>query len=567
MGGTNQVYIANSETLSFSPSLGDMTAFQPNGHPPVGVDVTQSAAGGTGGRFTFHASDDNGFGYIAQMMLQVGNPSVNGCMFMYYPTQNFIQIFNDAGTNWVDYATLGNGTGPGATVANSQCALDVAGATKTGSGNDLRVTLPIAFMPGYAGTQNLRILSLIDRANMRQDYFTQSWGTFLAGGTVSLSSAGESFGFGGGTKTVNVSAGSGVGWVALSQAVAGANVPYPTWLHVLSGGSGVGNGVLEYSVAANSGAARTATIVVAGAVLTITQDGAGSGTVSSMAGPTWTVPVPVAGTPREAQFVFTTKGTTGPVDSMQVLVNWGVAQQGGCVIYFSKTNNGMQLWNDAVGSWVGWTGFGGTDIAGERCTVLASRTTVTDNGNNSITLATTIVFNTNFLGANVVAVFNQDVHAVNSPWEIAGTVTAFAASGHLPVAVDASPATGYGMGGTIGFHASDDNGAGYITQAMVQAGDPGTTSAGAGCMFMYYPGSRAIQLFNDGGTNWIDVGAKLGFAGNALGNSQCVLDATAGLDASVGNDLRFNLPLTFSGGYMGVKALKILALWAGNGTW
>ena len=348
--GTNQVYISNSETQGFSSSLGDMTAFPPTNNPPVGVDATQTAAGGTGGRFTFHASDDNGFGYISQMMLQVGTPSVSGCMFMYYPIQNVISIMNDAGTNWVQYATLGNGTGLGAEVANSQCAVDVAGATKAGSGNDLRVTLPIQFrQPGYAGVQNLRILSLFDRANLRQDYFTQSFGTFTVGGTASLSAASASFGFAGDTKTVDVAAGSGVGWVAVPRGVNPGD-PYPTWVHALSGGSGVGNGVLQYSVDANAGAARTGAIAVGGAVLTITQDGAAGATVSSMLGPTWTVPVPVAGTPREAQFRFTTKGTSGPVDTMQVIVNWGIAQQGGCVIYFSKTNNGMQLWSDAVGN-------------------------------------------------------------------------------------------------------------------------------------------------------------------------------------------------------------------------
>ena len=64
------------------------------------------------------------------------------------------------------------------------------------------------------------------------------------------------------TGTVNVTAGTGCAWTAAS------NVP---WITVASGASGSGNGAVAYSVAANTGAARTGTMTVAGQTFTVNQ--------------------------------------------------------------------------------------------------------------------------------------------------------------------------------------------------------------------------------------------------------------------------------------------------------
>jgi hypothetical protein len=57
-------------------------------------------------------------------------------------------------------------------------------------------------------------------------------------------------------------AGTACAWTATS------NVP---WVTVLSGASGVGNGAVIYEVAANTGSSRTATLTIAGQVVTVTQ--------------------------------------------------------------------------------------------------------------------------------------------------------------------------------------------------------------------------------------------------------------------------------------------------------
>ncbi|MBI3651642.1 MAG: fibronectin type III domain-containing protein [Acidobacteria bacterium] len=66
----------------------------------------------------------------------------------------------------------------------------------------------------------------------------------------------------GGTGSVNVSAGAGCTWTALSNDL---------WITVTSGASGTGNGVVGYSVTANSGAARSGTVTIAGQTFTLNQ--------------------------------------------------------------------------------------------------------------------------------------------------------------------------------------------------------------------------------------------------------------------------------------------------------
>ena len=84
---------------------------------------------------------------------------------------------------------------------------------------------------------------------------------------ASISPASASFGSGVGSGAVSVTAPAGVGWQTFVN---------DSWISITSGGSGTGDGTVNYSVAANSGGARTGTMIVAGRVFTVTQDAAPS---------------------------------------------------------------------------------------------------------------------------------------------------------------------------------------------------------------------------------------------------------------------------------------------------
>ena len=70
---------------------------------------------------------------------------------------------------------------------------------------------------------------------------------------------------GGAGGPVAVSANSGCGWTAASNAA---------WITITSGASGSGNGSVVFSVAANTGGARTGTLTIAGQTFTVNQDAA-----------------------------------------------------------------------------------------------------------------------------------------------------------------------------------------------------------------------------------------------------------------------------------------------------
>jgi M6 family metalloprotease-like protein len=83
--------------------------------------------------------------------------------------------------------------------------------------------------------------------------------------SYSISPTSQSFSSAAGSGTVTVTAGSGCSWTAASNA---------GWISITSGASGSGNGTVGYSVQANAGGTRSATLTIAGQTLTVSQAGA-----------------------------------------------------------------------------------------------------------------------------------------------------------------------------------------------------------------------------------------------------------------------------------------------------
>jgi hypothetical protein len=81
--------------------------------------------------------------------------------------------------------------------------------------------------------------------------------------SYTLSPTSSSFTAIGGTGNITVTATDGCPWVAKSSA---------SWITVSSGGSGTGNGTVNYSVAANSGVLLSGTIAIAGQTFLITSE-------------------------------------------------------------------------------------------------------------------------------------------------------------------------------------------------------------------------------------------------------------------------------------------------------
>ncbi|MGE0131789.1 MAG: BACON domain-containing protein [Blastocatellales bacterium] len=86
--------------------------------------------------------------------------------------------------------------------------------------------------------------------------------TWLVGCSYSISPTSASYASAGGAGSVGVTSGAGCAWTVVSN---------DAWITITSGGSGAGNGTVNYSVAANSGSARTGTMIIAGQTFAVMQ--------------------------------------------------------------------------------------------------------------------------------------------------------------------------------------------------------------------------------------------------------------------------------------------------------
>ena len=157
--------------------------------------------------------------------------------------------------------------------------------TASGGEGSLNVTAPNGC--SWSATSNASWINIVTAPDsigndtvsyvVRENYGGERTGTLSIAGqtfTVTQSGGGEvcaytispttkTFSRGGGAGSVNVGAGTGCSWSAISNV---------SWITITAGSSMTGNGVTTYSVSANnSGTARVGTILIAGKTFTVKQ--------------------------------------------------------------------------------------------------------------------------------------------------------------------------------------------------------------------------------------------------------------------------------------------------------
>jgi hypothetical protein len=199
------------------------------------------------------------------------------------------------------------------------------------------------------------------------------------GCSYSISPSSQNFAAAGGSGSFNLTTTSACDWQAARS---------DNWITITGGASGTGNGTVSFSVAANSGPARTGTITVGGRLFTITQasnctyslvsntaghpasGGDGANSVIAPAGCTWT-------TGSNVSWITVTSGgnSSGTASfGYSVAVNTGPARQGTLTVagltYFINQASGCtyQLSHFSAGYPAGGTNFDGVSVsAGSGC--------------------------------------------------------------------------------------------------------------------------------------------------------------------------------------------------------
>lgn len=163
----------------------------------------------------------------------------------------------------------------------------------------------------------------------------ESTATQASNCTYSISSANASFTSSGGSGSVSVSSQNGCTWTTTNNA--------SSWVTITGGASGTGGGTVSYTVAANTGAQRTGTIIIADKTFTITQaapapvctynisptsaspaagGGSGSVSVTTSNGCSWTA------TSNVSWITTSASGTSGGSAGYLVAANTGPARSG-----------------------------------------------------------------------------------------------------------------------------------------------------------------------------------------------------------------------------------------------
>jgi hypothetical protein len=168
------------------------------------------------------------------------------CVFSLDPTEVTVAASGGSGSISVTASSPGCGW---TAASNDPWLVVTSGASGTGSGT---VGCTVAPNTGPARTGTIVIAGATFTVN--QEAFTCSY---------SISPSSRSFTSAGGSGSISVTASSpGCAWTAVSNSA---------WLVVTSGASGTGSGTVGYTVAPNTGPARTGTIVIAGATFTVNQ--------------------------------------------------------------------------------------------------------------------------------------------------------------------------------------------------------------------------------------------------------------------------------------------------------
>ncbi len=299
--------------------------------------------------------------------------------------------------------------------------------------------------------------------------------------TYSLNPPSRSFGAAGGTGTISVSTSGGCQWTAS---------PSETWVTIDSGGSGNGNGTVNFRVAANTGAARDASVTIAGQVFTVSQ-AAAAPVCSYSIDPT--------------SRAFGAAGGSGTIS---------VSAPGGC------------NWN--AGSDQSWVTIGGSGNGSGNGTV---NFTVASNGGGAREAHVTIagqVFTVSQAGAAPVCSYsiNPTSQSIAASGATGTSIAVMAPNGcnwtaqsHAGWLSITSGASGSGNG-TVLFNTQSNNG-NARTGTLTVAGQTFTVMQAAPCAYSINPTHRDFN--EDGGTATVAVTTSAGCAWTAVSNDSWIM--------------------------------------------
>jgi hypothetical protein len=242
----------------------------------------------------------------------------------------------------------------------------------------------------------------------------------------------------------------------------------------------------------------------------------------------------------------------GALTSVQMLINYSIVGPNSCYVLYIP-GQGLYLSTD-TGGWYGPSvPVTGQNLSNGQCTLNVAATTVTAVG-NTVTMKPVITFDPSFVGALGVYGYASDAGGLAIGFQQLLTYTAFAANTQLPSG-SVSPNVGTGMSKVFTVSSTDVNGWKYIAYQQLLIGPNNSTLANSCAVVMYGAGGGAIYLMNDAYTAW--QGPIVPNTPGTLHNNQCTIDSGSSTKSASGNNLTFNLSVTFTAAFAGTQNLYL----------
>ena len=429
------------------------------------VSVSPAAGSGSSQVFTIVYSDPAGYTDInwTNLLIQTQVNGQSACWVQYTPANNVIYLVADSGSGYT-YATLG----AAGTLSNSQCTINTATSSASGSGTNLTINVSLTFKPVFAGAKNI-YMGLYNNALATSGWQTK--GAWTVAGSLPPTNVSVSPASGSGTTQMfsfvysDPSGYADINWVNMlfQTQINGQNacwVQYTLASNTIdlvsdSGGSAsyatlgtlgtlsnsqctLDTGASSVSVSGNNltitialtfkaafaGAKNIYMGVFNKAIVTSGWQAKGAWTVTGILPPANVSVTPNSGmgTTQAFNFTYTDPSGFADINWVNMLFQSQLTGQSACWVQYTVANNVLYLVNDAGTSYTSAVlGTPGT-LSNSQCSVDTGASSMSSSGNN-LTVSPVVTFKSAFTGTKNIymSVFNNST--VSSGWQIEGTWT------------------------------------------------------------------------------------------------------------------------------------------------
>ena len=329
----------------------------------------------------------------------------------------------------------------------------------------------------------------------------------------------------------------------------------PPWITVTSGASGIGNGKVTYSVAANTGiVSRTGVLAIGRQNVTITQ-------ASSNAPPLPVSVTPgagssIAGANQSFQFVFSDGDGASTLSNAGILFNVTSGSiVSACYLYYEASSNSLYMLDDTGSVSPIHLSFGGGTLSNSQCAI-DSHTVALASSGSLLTLTIGITFSTSFAGTKNVYLDARDERGADSGFVKLGTWTVnsgFGIAGQVTLAGAPLSGVTIGLTGSQTASATTDSNGNYGFAALTSAGNFVVTPSRSGLSFApsnaSFKGLSGNQSANFAArANSYSIAGQVSLSGNPLSGVTVTLSGSRTGSATTDLSGNYNFTGLVSGG-------------------